>query len=92
MPDPEVGPAPSTGRSNPRERRYEVANMSAIGPRERTSGSEHAADDKRGAGVERRYGFVRGKSSEGENPTSVTGMKQGRREQEGETRQEVEKA
>jgi hypothetical protein len=50
------------------------------------------ADDKRGAGVERRYDFVRGKSSEGENPKSATGMKQGRKEWAGAKRQEVEKA
>jgi hypothetical protein len=50
------------------------------------------ADDMRGAGVERRHDFARGKSSEGDNPTSASGMKQGRREQEGVSRQEVEKA
>jgi hypothetical protein len=33
---------------------------------------------KRGAGVERRYGFQQGESSEGKNPRSASGMKQGR--------------
>jgi hypothetical protein len=54
--------------------------------------NRYAADDMRGAGIERCYDFARGKSSEGENPTSASGMKQGRREQEGVSRQEVEKA
>jgi hypothetical protein len=73
------------------------ANIGAIGRRQAEDGPLQwdqigcAADDTRGAGVERRYGFAGGKSSEGENPTSVTGMKQGRRDQEGANRQEVEK-
>jgi hypothetical protein len=34
-----------------------------------------AANVETAAGVERRYGSVRGKSSGGHNPRSVTGMK-----------------
>jgi hypothetical protein len=45
----------------------------------------------RGAEVERPYDFAGGESSEGTNPKSVTGMKQGRRDREGANRQEVEK-
>jgi hypothetical protein len=39
--------------------------------------AERGADGTRAAGVERRYDFEGGKSSEGGNPMSVTGMKQG---------------
>jgi hypothetical protein len=45
----------------------------------------------RAAGVERRYGCDGGKRSEGENPMSVTGMKQGRQVGGGINRQEGEK-
>ena len=48
-------------------------------------------DGMRGAEVERPYDFARGESSEGTNPMSVTGTKQGRRDREGASRQEVEK-
>lgn len=53
--------------------------------------AERGADGMRAAGVERRYGCAGGKSSEGENPMSVTGMKQGRRFVRSIIRQEGEK-
>lgn len=53
--------------------------------------AEGGADGMKAAGVERRYGCAGGKSSEGENPMSVTGMKQGRQFHRGINRQEGEK-
>jgi hypothetical protein len=42
---------------------------------------EPGGNVKRGAGTERRNGFQRRETSEGKNPTSVSGMKQGRKGQ-----------
>jgi hypothetical protein len=53
--------------------------------------AERGVDGMRAAGVERRYGFEGGKSSEGENPMSVTSMKQGWEIGGGASRQEGEK-
>jgi len=48
---------------------------------------------KRVPGAERRYGFVRrSKALEGRNPMSDTGMKQGRTDRKGVSRQEGEKS
>ena len=49
------------------------------------------ADDKRVAGVERRYDFGRRESSEGVNPMNASGMKQGRKDGGRGNRQEGEK-
>jgi hypothetical protein len=54
----------------------------------RDAAAERRADGMKAAGVERRYGFAGGKSSEGENPMSATGMKQGWKTGGGANRQE----
>jgi hypothetical protein len=57
-------------------------------PARAETGRQHQANVMKVAGVERHHGFGGGKGSEGDNPMSVTGMKQGRKADEGVSRRE----
>jgi hypothetical protein len=79
VPDPEVGQAGEARRDKALGTQHRPADDEAIGRAAGRVDAEAAANDKRGADVERRYGFVwRGKLWR-VNPKSVTGMKKGRK-------------
>lgn len=84
---PEDGPSVAVGARVEKALRGTYANVPGH-PAPADAQIVREADGKRVAGVERRYGCGGGKSSEGENPMSATGMKQGRTDRGRENRQE----